>query len=128
MNLFSKLEKRKANPLRIGVIGAGKFGAMYIAQVPKTPGVHLVGIADLSPDNAKENLKRVGWPAPAYSAQSLEKALKEKTTHIGDDWEALIRHPGIDIIIESTGNPPAAVEHALKAFENRKDVVMVTVE
>src|SRR5258706_319527 len=128
MNLYAKLQQRKDNPLRIGVIGAGKFGAMYIAQVPKTPGVHLVGIADLSPDNAKENLKRVGWPAAAYSAGSLDAALKEKRTHITEDWQALVAHPGIDIIIESTGNPPAAVEHALAAFANGKHVVMVTVE
>ena len=55
MNLYTKLSEREAQgkPLRIGVIGAGKFAAMYIAQVPKTPGVHLVGIADLSPANAR---------------------------------------------------------------------------
>src|SRR5436305_850509 len=130
MNLFAKLKQRQeqGKPLRIGVIGAGKFGAMYIAQVPKTPGVHLVGIADLSPANAKENLQRVGWEPPRYDAPSLEKALKEKTTYVSDDWEALVAHPGIDIIIESTGNPPAAVEHALEAFRNGKHVVMVTVE
>ena len=128
MNLYSKLQQRKDNPLRIGVIGAGKFGAMYIAQVPRTPGVHLVGIADLSPANAKENLSRTGWPADAYGAPSLDKALKEKRTHVSDDWEKLVAHPGIDIIIESTGNPTAAVEHALAAFKHGKHVVMVTVE
>ena len=128
MNLYSKLQQRKDDPLRIGVIGAGKFGAMYIAQVPKTPGVHLVGIADLSPANAKENLGRTGWPPDAYGASSLDQALKEKRTHVSDDWEKLVAHPAIDIIIESTGNPPAAVEHALAAFKNRKHVVMVTVE
>ncbi len=128
MNLYAKLRQREQNPLRIGVIGAGKFGAMYIAQVPRTPGVHLVGIADLSPDNARENLKRVGWKAEAYSAASLHQALKSGQTHLSDDWQALIAHPGIDIVIESTGNPLAAVEHALAAFSNRKHVVMVTVE
>ena len=128
MNLYAKLKQREQNPLRIGVIGAGKFGAMYIAQVPRTPGVHLVGIADSSPDNARENLKRVGWKAEAYSAASLDKALKSGQTHLSDDWQALIAHPGIDIVIESTGNPLAAVEHALAAFSNRKHVVMVTVE
>src|SRR5258708_24970813 len=101
---------------------------MYIAQVPKTHGVHLVGIADLSPDNARENLKRVGWTAAAYSAASLDTALKENRTHLSEDWEALVAHPAIDIIIEATGNPPAAVEHALAAFRNKKHVVMVTVE
>jgi predicted homoserine dehydrogenase-like protein len=130
MNLYSKLQQRAAQgkPLRIGVIGAGKFGAMYIAQVPRTPGVHLVGIADLSPDNARENLERVGWKTEAYSAASLDKALKSGQTHLSDNWQALVAHPGIDIIIESTGNPLAAVEHALAAFRNGKHVVMVTVE
>ena len=128
MSLYGRLLERQDNPLRIGVIGAGKFGAMYIAQVPRTPGVHLVGIADLSPANAKENLRRTGWPPDAYGAASLDAALEEKRTHLSDDWEALVRHPAIDIIIESTGNPSAAVDHALAAFRHGKHVVMVTVE
>jgi predicted homoserine dehydrogenase-like protein len=128
VNLYAKLLERQEKPLRIGVIGAGKFGAMYIAQVPRTPGVHLVGIADLSPDYARANLERVGWAKERYAASSLDHALKEKRTHLSEDWEALVAHPAIDIIIESTGNPPAAVEHALAAFKNKKHVVMVTVE
>jgi predicted homoserine dehydrogenase-like protein len=128
MNLYAKLLERRDNPLRIGLIGAGKFAAMYIAQVPRTPGVHLVGIADLSPANARANLERVGWPAEASEAPSPDIALKEKRTHLSDDWEALVRHPAIDIVIEATGHPPAAVEHTLAAFANRKHVVMVTVE
>ncbi|OGA40289.1 MAG: flagellar biosynthesis protein FlgA [Betaproteobacteria bacterium RIFCSPLOWO2_12_FULL_68_19] len=115
MNLYAKLQQRKENPLRIGLIGAGKFAAMYLAQVPKTPGIRLVAIADLSPDNARESLKRVGWDPAQYP-------------HISDNWEALVADPQIDIVIEATGNPPAAVEHALGAFENGKHVVMVTVE
>jgi len=130
VNLFAKLKEREKSgkPLRIGLIGAGKFAAMYIAQVPKTPGVHLVGIADLSPDYAKQNLHRVGWTPETYAAKSLDAALKEKRTHLSDDWQALVAHPAIDIVIEATGNPPAAVEHALAAFRNGKHVVMVTVE
>ena len=128
MNLYAKLLERKDNPLRLGVIGAGKFAAMYLAQVPRTPGVHLVGIADLSPANAKTNLARTGWTPAQYGADSLDAALKERKTHVGEDWRALVQHPAIDIVIEATGNPIAAVEHALDAFRNRKHVVMVTVE
>jgi predicted homoserine dehydrogenase-like protein len=117
VNLYSKLLERRDNPLRIGLIGAGKFAAMYLAQVPKTPGIRLVGIADLAPDNARANLARVGWP----------KELVEKTP-VAEDWRKLVAHPEVDIVIEATGNPPAAVEHALAAFEHGKHVVMVTVE
>ena len=130
MNLHAKLLARQAagQPLRIGLIGAGKFGAMYLAQVPKTPGVHLACIADLSPDNARANLQRVGWNPERFGAGSIDAALKSGTTHVTDDWLALVKHPAIDIVVEATGHPLAAVEHALEAFRQRKHVVMVTVE
>ncbi len=117
MNLFSKLEQRTNNPIRVGLIGAGKFAAMYLAQVPRTPGIRLVAIADLAPANAKVNLERVGWSAAAIAA-----------TPIVDDWQRLVANPEIDIVIEATGNPVAAVEHILGAFAHGKHVVNVTVE
>lgn len=112
----------------MGVIGAGKFAAMYLAQVPRTPGVHVAAIADLSPAVARANLSRVGWKAEACTAASIDAALKERRTHLSEDWQALVSHPMIDIVIEATGNPTAAIEHALAAFGNRKHVIMVTVE
>jgi len=130
MNLFSKLREREASarPLRLGLIGAGKFGSMYLAQVLRVPGIHLVGIVDLSPANALANLERVGWPKQRAEATSLDDALKTRRTHVGDDWRSLVSHPEIEIIIECTGNPPAAVEHALAAFGHGKHVINVTVE
>jgi predicted homoserine dehydrogenase-like protein len=130
MNLYAKLREREAQgkPLRVGVIGAGKFAAMYLTQAPRTPGVHVAGIADLSPSSARANLERVGWKADSYSAPSLDAALKERRTHLSEDWRALVAHPMIDIVIEATGNPIAAVTHALHAFRNRKHLIMVTVE
>ncbi|MEO6565138.1 MAG: Gfo/Idh/MocA family oxidoreductase, partial [Casimicrobiaceae bacterium] len=130
MSLHAKLLQRAAagNPVRVGLIGAGKFGSMYLAQVPRTPGVHLVGIADLSPDGARANLARVGWSAAQSSASSIDHAIKSGTTHIGEDWQALVRHPQIDIVVECTGHPIAAVEHCLESFAHGKHVVNVTVE
>ncbi|MFL6817304.1 MAG: NAD(P)H-dependent oxidoreductase [Bradyrhizobium sp.] len=130
MNLFSKLRDREASnrPLRVGLIGAGKFGSMYLAQVPRTPGIHVLGIADISPSNARSNLERVGWPKERSSAASIDDAMKTNGTHVGDDWEALVSHPEIEIVIECTGNPSAAVEHSLAAFRHGKHVINVTVE
>lgn len=130
MNLFSKLSQRAADgrPIRVGLIGAGKFGSMYLAQVPRIPGVHLVGIADLSPANARANLERVGWSPARTDAASLDDALRRGNTHVGDDWQALVSHPQVEIIVECTGNPIAAVDHCLAAFAQGKHVVNVTVE
>ena len=94
MNLHTKLLQRAADnkPVRIGLIGAGKFGSMYLAQIPRTPGVHLVGIADLSPDGARSNLARVGWQPGQTQAHSFDEALKAGTTCITEDWRALVTH------------------------------------
>src|SRR5207245_6208373 len=100
MNLYAKLQERKDNPLRIGLIGAGKFAAMYLAQVPKTPGIHVAGIADIAPDNARTTLTRVGWNAERYAAPSIDSAIARGNTHVGDDWGALLAHPKIDVVVE----------------------------
>jgi predicted homoserine dehydrogenase-like protein len=130
MSLHRKLQELAANhqSIKVGLIGAGKFGSMYLSQIPNTPGVHLLGIADLSPAGAKKNLARVGWNDEQSNAQSLDEALKTGQTHISDNWEALVSHPAIDVIVECTGHPIAAVDHCLLAFKNGKHVVNVTVE
>lgn len=129
-SLHRQLQQRAAEgrPIRVGLIGAGKFGSMYLAQIPRTPGVHLVGIADLNPEAACRNLARVGWEPQRIQADSLEAALRDGSTHVGDDWRALVQHPAIDMIVESTGAPIAAVDHCLEAFAQGKHVVNVTVE
>ncbi len=130
MSLHNRLQQRAAEgrPVRVGLIGAGKFGAMYLAQIPRTPGVQLVAIADLSPDAARVNLERVGWQRERAAASSVQEALKHGTTWITDDWQAVTREPSIDIVVECTGNPIAAVDHCLDAFAHGKHVVNVTVE
>ena len=130
MSLFQKLQKRaeQNKPVRVGLIGAGKFGSMYLSQVPQTPGVSVAGVVDLSPSRARSNLLKVGWSEANISSTSLDDAIRDGTTYVSDDWEGLVKHPAIDVVVESTGSPPDAVEHILASFANGKHVVNVTVE
>src|SRR3954470_16887599 len=109
MNLHRMLLQRAADqrPLRVGLIGAGKFGSMYLAQAKHTPGIHIVGIADLAPDRAKASLLRTGWSEERCAARSFSDAATSARTYITDDSTALIGSPEIEIVIDATGSPSA---------------------
>ncbi|KMO17792.1 NAD(P)H-dependent oxidoreductase [Methylobacterium platani] len=130
MGLYHKLAARAeaGNPVRIGVIGAGKFGSMFLSQVPRTPGLHVVGIADLDPQRARAALARVGWPAERHEAKSAAEAMRNGTTFLTDDAEGLIAADGIEVIVEATGHPGAGIRHALACCRHKRHIVMVNVE
>ncbi|MFT5447162.1 MAG: putative homoserine dehydrogenase-like protein [Gammaproteobacteria bacterium] len=105
------------NPVRVGLIGAGKFGSMFLSQVPTTPGIKVSAIADLHPDNARLTCKTVGW-SDAYIAH----------TRFSDDALAMMTADDVDVVVEATGNPAVGIMHARGAFAAGKHIVMVNVE
>ncbi len=115
-------------PLRIGLIGAGKFGTMFLAQARRVPGLHVLGIADLAPERARGALLRAGWPEARFAAASLAEALATGATYVGDDASALIAADGLDLVVEATGVPAAGVAHCLLAIDYGRHIVMVNVE
>jgi len=130
MNLARLMQQRAAanNPIRIGLIGAGKFGSMYLSQIPRTPGMHLLGLADLNPQRAAESLRRVGWKDEQFAAQSFAHAFKHGSTCITDNAMTLIADPHVEVIIDATGHPSAGIAHVLACCEHKKHIVMVNVE
>jgi predicted homoserine dehydrogenase-like protein len=130
VNLHTKLLEREAagHPVTVGVIGAGKFGAMFLSQARLTQGMHIVGVADLDVARAKSQFATAGWPAAAYAAASLDDAHAKRATFVTDDAMALIADPRIEAIVEATGVPAAGIAHALHAIAEGKHIVMVNVE
>src|SRR4051812_29800280 len=130
MNLHSLLLEREAagRPVTVGVIGAGKFGTMFLSQARLTRGLHVVAVADLNVARAKSQLATAGWPAEQYSAASLGDAIKQRATHVTAEAQALLASPEIEAIVEATGIPEAGIVHAIKAIEHGKHIVMVNVE
>lgn len=130
MNLHALLRSRAAegNPVRVGVIGAGKFGAMFLAQARTTPGMHIMALADLSIERARAALRATGWSDERMSADSFTEALKSGATHVTDDAESLVAADGVDVVVEATGDPLAGIRHALLCADHGRHVVMVNVE
>jgi predicted homoserine dehydrogenase-like protein len=130
MNLHRMLLRRAAegNPVRVALIGAGKFGSMFLHQARRTPGLHVLGIADLSVPRARAALARVEWPEEAYGAASVDAAHAAGTTFLTEDAAALLADPRVEVVVESTGDPAAGLFHARRAIAHGKHVVMVNVE
>lgn len=120
MNLYSKSVAAVAagrNPVRVGLIGAGKFGSMFLAQVPTTPGLKVVAIADLSSERARAACRGVGWSEELIAG-----------TRFTQDALDMIAAGDIDVVVEATGHPAAGIRHARAAIAARKHIVMVNVE
>ena len=119
MFLYSDLLQRASDnaPVRVGLIGAGKFGSMFLAQAPSTPGLVVSAIADLNPAQAKQTCANVGWTGE----------LTNKTTFT-DDASEVIKSDHVDVVVEATGNPAAGLKHARMAIANGVHIVMVNFE
>jgi len=130
MNLHRLLLERQAagRPVRVGVIGAGKFTSMFLAQARRTPGLHVLGVCDLDLERARQALATTGWPREQFAAPDFDQASADGRTCLTEDASALVRAPGMDVIVEATGDPAAGIRHALACIDAGRHVVMVTVE
>ena len=116
------------HPVRVGLIGAGKFGTMFLAQARRIPGLHVLGVADLSIDRARDALARAEWPPSQFAATDFDNALKSGGTHVTGDADSLVGAGGLDVLVEATGNPLAGIRYALNAIREGRHLVMVNVE
>jgi predicted homoserine dehydrogenase-like protein len=130
MNLYRLLSQRaeEGKPVRVGLIGAGKFGTMFLSQARFTPGLHVLGIADLQPERARRLMRDAGWPDEQMDAPDFDTARSSGRTHLTEDSAGLIEASGLDVVVEATGDPGAGTRHALAAIEHGRHLVMVNVE
>jgi len=133
MSLYSLLQRRMetGKPIRVGVIGAGKFSSMFLAQVRITPGMQLVGIAELVPEKARQACLRTGWTEESVSFGDSTAAINDGARRgkviLTSDSSQLIQ-ADLDVLLEITGVPEAGAYHAWSALEAGKHVIMVNVE
>ncbi|HET6468100.1 MAG TPA: SAF domain-containing protein [Geminicoccaceae bacterium] len=130
MNLHRLLLQRQAagEPIRVGLIGCGKFATMFLAQARLTPGLHVQAVADLDPGRARANMLAAGWPAERLGAESAADAVRTGATWLTEDVGAVIGAEGVDVVVEATGDPLVGAVHAARSIDAGHNVVMVNVE
>ena len=133
MNFYTMLQRRasKGRPVKVGVIGAGKFSAMFLSQARLVPGLQVMGIAELHPQKVFDVLERTGWDdgiaENAVSAGQINDAAARGRIGVCPSAMELIASD-CEVILEITGHPEHGTQHALAAIEAGKHIVMVTVE
>ena len=113
--MASRLES--CGPLRVGLIGAGKFGSMFLSQIPTSTGINVAVIADLAVARAIRMCKVLGWSHTRLDA-----------VRYVEDGAALAGADDVDVVVEATGDPGCGVRHARAAISAGKPIIMVNVE
>ena len=129
LDLADRLRKRleDGNPVKIGIIGLGKFATMFLSQARLIKGFQITALADLDYKRANDALMTAGYD-PNITVNNIDKAIQESKIYITENGLEVAGAEQLDVIVEATGNPEAGIDHTLAAFNVKSHVVLVTVE
>ena len=133
--MFStQLAQRAAenNPIRVGIIGAGKFGAGLVAQLSQMQGMVASAIADINLKHAIDAYTVSNIPPDAISyirnVNEMDDAIRSSKRVVTEDGMHIIQSDLIDVVVEATGIPEVGARMAYHTLMHKKHLVMVNVE
>lgn len=123
--------QEEGTPIRVAVIGCGRFGSMVISQLGNAPGMEASIACDLDIRRASDALSRERRPRiRPVKTDDLGKAndALRRGRRVATDDSSIAVQAEVDVIVEATGNPDIGARHAYQAIMAGKHIVMVTVE
>ncbi len=118
-------------PIRVSIIGCGRFGGMMLSQIRLAPGMMVAVACDVDVERAQHALELGGYEdgsmVTSGSTSQANEAIRSGKTAVTEDSSVAIDSE-VDVVVEATGNPMVGARHALKAIKNGRHVVMVNVE
>ena len=127
------LERRAqdGNPIRIGMVGAGFMGqAMTTAIERNLTGMRVVAIANRTIETAERVFAEAGIEdcVQVIGQEALDRLLARGGRAVTADPLLLCRTPGIEAIIDCTGQVEYGARTATEAIANRKHVMLMNAE
>jgi predicted homoserine dehydrogenase-like protein len=133
VSLSARLAERETSgrPIRVGVVGAGRFGTMIVCQLASMRGMRPCVLAEISEARGLQALAHAGYPAGSVVRagdlgqinDAIRRGVPALTAEAG-----LLAQSDIDVAVEATGIPEVAAVTATDGIRHGKHVVMVTVE
>lgn len=127
------LERRQqeGNPIKIGMVGAGYMGQGMAAVIERNMvGMRVVAIANRTVETAERVFADAGVEdsAQVNDQAALDGLLACGGRAVTSDSLLLCRAPGIEAIIECTGDVESGARVVTEAIANRKHVLLVNAE
>lgn len=116
----------EGRPIRVGLVGAGRFGTTVAATLGQMPGARLSAVADVDPGRGLAALREAGWRED--DVRRADGAHPEPGSPVFTEDALALAAMSLDVVVEATGNPNVAAEVVLAALRSGKHVVNVTVE
>jgi predicted homoserine dehydrogenase-like protein len=131
MRLVERLREleREGRPIRVVVIGAGQMGSGLVRQVAQTPGLRVAGVCDVVLARAAAAAEQAGVAAEtAVSPAEVSRLVREGRAAISAQASSLVDAPGVDVVLDATGDPETGARLAMDAIARRRPFVTMTVE
>lgn len=129
--IFRRFAPASSAPLPVGLVGAGEFGATFVAQAARMQGLQVIAICDRDTARAHAAALAAGHPAQRVricaDLQSADAAVAAGTIAVVDSAQLLVQLPLV-AVLEATGDPEGAAATALAAIEAARHVVIATKE
>ncbi|KAL6076453.1 NAD(P)-dependent oxidoreductase [Balamuthia mandrillaris] len=137
-----RLEEEK-RPIRVGMVGAGTMGRAIANQiVNNTKGMRLAAVLNRTLQNAVELCQEVGLPKERliildsheakevndHNTEILPEDNTDERVLLTNSVEVFFQVPKLDIVLEVTGTILFAADICLRAFQAKKDVVVMNAE
>ncbi len=123
--------EEEGNPIRVAIVGCGRFGSMMLAQILQASGMDLAVACDIDLQRAIDGMVLAG-----YKEEDLKKtsqisiandSINRRIPVVTENIEVATL-ANVDVVVEATGNPMVGAKHASEAISAGKHVVMVNVE
>ena len=119
-------------PIRVGIIGAGKFGAALIAQISRMQGMVTSVVADINATRARNAYVGSGVSSDALryaeTVSDVDAAISAGQPVVAEDGMLVTECDLVDVVVEVTGIPEVGARMAFEAVTHGKHLVMVNVE
>jgi predicted homoserine dehydrogenase-like protein len=118
-------------PLPVGLVGAGEFGATFVAQASRMQGLQVIAVCDRDTARAQAAALAAGHPAERVrvcaDVAAARAAVQAGAIAIVDSAQTLVDLPLV-AVLEATGDPEGAAATALAAIDAGRHVVIATKE